>query len=223
MDSSHLPDCGTWIQTESGLALDLIAPDPRAIDPSDLAVGLARQPRFCGHTDIHREAWNVAEHSILVAGLARRMGFTRRIVAFALLHDGHEAFTGDHTSPYKVAIRRLLAELGVDGSEFPLERVARTIQHAIHTRFDLPHPTHQEAHAIKHCDLMALALETRQLMAPTPAARKWVELPEPPDGIRLQPRCGQASRIRFLAELDATLADVREAPEADTFMWGDLS
>lgn len=85
----------TW---PSGTAVDLALPDLDMIDLRDIAHALALLPRYTGHTPT---AYSVATHCLIgshfvPAGLALEF----------LLHDAHEAYLGDVSTPLK----RLLAE-----------------------------------------------------------------------------------------------------------------
>lgn len=72
----------------------------------DIAVSLSRQPRFGGHT---REPWTVLDHSLFTGELAKHVTdpdpdepfFHRHLVLAALLHDAHEAITGDVPTHFK--------------------------------------------------------------------------------------------------------------------------
>lgn len=57
-----------------------------------IAEALSKINRFSGHT---RLPWSVAAHSVLVAAICP----THALKGWALLHDAHEAFIGDITSP----------------------------------------------------------------------------------------------------------------------------
>lgn len=160
--------CEPWAQTYTGRAVDLLRPDPLSIDIEDIAVTLARIPRFNGHT---RTAWSVAAHSLAVERVCQPTGTmpepAERLIA--LLHDAHEAYTGDIINPMQVAI-------GKGG----IRDVQYALQQAIHHRFGLPtfipEPTRG---MVKHADLVMLATEKAQLMGPEP--RPWVDLPPPAD------------------------------------------
>jgi 5'-deoxynucleotidase YfbR-like HD superfamily hydrolase len=94
------------VLTRSGMLVPLNQPTAEHIRLGDIAHALARIPRFNGHTI---EPWSVADHSRLVARLLPDdVGPTLRLAA--LLHDGHEAYLGDITSPVAEALRR-----GADG------------------------------------------------------------------------------------------------------------
>lgn len=86
----------------------------------DIATSLGRQPRFGGHT---MRWWPVLLHSLVVHDLALRTGLTSRTALLGLIHDGHEAVTGDIPRTWKTdemrAIQkeldvRILAELGIE-------------------------------------------------------------------------------------------------------------
>lgn len=163
----------TWIQTHSGRVLDLVRPDPEAIHINDLVVPLSRMPRFSGHTVSRRQACNVALHSLLVEALMPPDAPPSARLA-ALLHDAHEAFTGDITSPMQQALGAYsLAAAGA------LKRIQFDLQDAIERAIGLNVSIRFEYRAeIKQADLLALAIEKRDLMAPSP--EPWPGLPDPP-------------------------------------------
>jgi len=150
-----------WIQTFSGRAFDLSAPDPASVDPQDLAHALAMQPRYCGHCAWH---YSIAQHSILVAEIvaatAPELGLA------ALLHDGGEAYTGDWSSPLKA----LLGERSHGSASGNVARqVEERAQAAVNDRFGVS-LTPVDRRIVKHADLVALATEKRDLFGPAPRA-----------------------------------------------------
>lgn len=77
-----------------------------AMSLQDIATGLSKMPRFGGQTTI---PWTVADHvvaaahyiqNLLVMGF-RPHGATPNLVAHVLLHDAHEAMTGDIPTSFK--------------------------------------------------------------------------------------------------------------------------
>jgi hypothetical protein len=93
-----------WIPTFTGKLIDIRDPDPKLIDPIDIAVSLARKPRWNGHT---QQAITVAEHS-----LAGSYEFAGRREAFKfLLHDAQEAYLGDVSRPVKLLLGKVWDEL----------------------------------------------------------------------------------------------------------------
>lgn len=69
----------------------------------DIALGLSRQPRFAGQC---RRWWTVLDHSLFAAELAARDGESDRTVLAVLLHDAHEALTGDIPTSLKTEQQR---------------------------------------------------------------------------------------------------------------------
>lgn len=154
----------TLCKTVSGAYVDLVAPGWKSIPIDDVATGLALTNRFAGQTRAERPI-AVAEHSLVVAALARPQA---RLPA--LLHDAHEAFTGDWTRPAIEALR----ELGGDGVRKALRRMRRGLDVAIARRVledceaKTPHGTSLEAELLAdemagpwvgHADDEALRLE----------------------------------------------------------------
>lgn len=118
----------------------------------EIAHALAQINRFTGHC---RRPYSVAEHSLLVADIARANcnGWARPVVELAaLMHDAHESVTGDAASP----IKRVLGEAW---QWFEDEQQTALLQgHGLMGIFNLHYG------AIKHADLVALATERRDLM-----------------------------------------------------------
>ncbi|SFJ57590.1 HD domain-containing protein [Celeribacter neptunius] len=116
-----------WQRMLSGRRLDLLDPTPMDIEIEDIAHGLAFVARWNGQT-IGDYAYSVAEHSILVEEIFRRL-YPNEPVKWqlaALLHDAPEYVIGDMISPVKAAI-------GPDYGELDDRLTA-----AIHIRFGLP-------------------------------------------------------------------------------------
>lgn len=171
------PAVAPWMQTASGLALDMLAPTPAMVTLGDIAHHLARIPRFNGAT-LGDVPWNVAQHSLLVAELMPPDSPPQALLA-ALLHDAPEAYVGDMIAPMKAAVRSLNAN-----GLMTLDVIESRLRHAILTAFALPSPLPNDwARDIKHADLQALRIEAEQLMAPPPA--DWIPLPETPNPPKL--------------------------------------
>lgn len=90
--------------------------DTGVMSPEDIAHSLAQMPRFAGQLE---ERWTVLEHSLFVEELAAEQDYgdrqrMRAVRIAALLHDAHEAVTGDITTHFKtVGMRGLQAGLDV--------------------------------------------------------------------------------------------------------------
>lgn len=169
-----------WIQTSTGRAFDLL--DPRAEDVvvADIAHALSRINRFSGHT--HGQPYSVAHHSMLVAELLASWGAPPSIVREGLLHDAGEAYYGDITSPVKRALRDLMVgnkavrvdEASVVHLLAALESLTVPIDRVVRSALTLPE---HETPIVKRADLVALAIERRDLFDGLPEPRDW-ELPE---------------------------------------------
>ncbi len=95
----------------------LVLPDNNATPPlQDIALSLSRVPRFAGHTV---DPWSVAEHSMVVALIARyrtppeHFGsppIGTRQEMYGLVHDMHESVTGDTPSTWKPAALRAMQD-----------------------------------------------------------------------------------------------------------------
>lgn len=210
-----------WIQTRSGVAFDLLAPAADMVKREDIAHSLSRLARYSGHTI---ETWTVAEHSLLVADLLASWGCPAAVVREGLLHDAPETYYGYTVSPVAAAMREILVGAldGVlDGMQVtgargdahmldPLRRLRECVDRVVRAALSLPET---ETPIVKRADLVALAIERRDLMVP--CERDW-SLPEyaPRDWPRLVPAAGEAFSpgvkigAAFLARWDALDAEV---------------
>lgn len=145
----------TWMLTATGATVDLRNPQAASISTLDVAHSLALTNRFTGHT---ARPYSVAEHSLLVEEImSREFGpMPPAALLAALVHDAHEAYLGDISTPLKQA--------------FPfwaLEDVEQRIWLAVQHHFHTHEASRDYASIIKRCDLMALAMERRDLLPPT--------------------------------------------------------
>lgn len=86
------------VLTFTGKRVNLLDPDPRAIDIMDIAVGLANQTRFNGQAPGY--SYQVAQHCVWGSHQFEDPEMALRF----LLHDAHEAYTGDIVRPMRTAI-----------------------------------------------------------------------------------------------------------------------
>lgn len=199
-----------WVQTRSGRAVDLLDTKPEQIFAEDLAVQLARIPRWNGAT-LGRpdEVFPVAAHSVLVANLMPPDA-SPALRLFALLHDADEAYTGDIPSPLKWAMRHILQRNGCTIN--PLRHIADTIQRAVLDAVGLFGPVPHRWHdAVKAADLLAMALEDKYLMALHP--RLWISLPDVAR-VALQPMtCSpKTAALSFMFSLQRYVRDAGVTP-----------
>lgn len=180
----------TWMQTYSGQAFDLLHPDPRAVRFTDLGISLSRCNRFIGHT-AHDVPYSVAQHSYL-AEQALPADASPGVRLLTILHDAHEAFIGDIPSPVKMALRAAHPR-AIEA----VKLLANRVQDAVHRAFGL-HPWEWEPGdamaaiaAVKHADMLMLAAEKRDLMAP--CDRAWDALPDPEAVPKIDPLASNAA------------------------------
>lgn len=149
-----------WMQTHKGHAYDLDhEPDPWAIDLQDVAFALAHLNRYNGHAG----AYSVAQHSVLAASVAKAWGLPEGVQRAALMHDAHEAYTGDCPSP----IKRVLGETW--------ERFERMHATAVRRRFAVGVALPSVVTTI---DLRLLVTERRDLLGDK-QTRPWLVEVEP--------------------------------------------
>lgn len=149
-----------WMQTSTGGQFFF---DPAegvsSIDIVDIARSLSRIIRFAGHSSA---PISVAEHSCVVMEIVAAEGGSDRQQLYALLHDAHEAYTGDTTRPLKEFLQ---ARYHVDLRSFETE-----VQTRIYTALGIPLPEPSELASIVKADHYALAVERNRYM---PSAHRW--------------------------------------------------
>lgn len=140
-----------FVQTQSGVCVDVLAPDLSRVSLTDLATSLSRLPRFLGNTKAGTP-YSVAQHSLLVLRILEDQGQPSTILRAGLLHDAHEALMGDIPTPIKAALGE------------PMRALEGRLQAAVFRRFGLSmtlahHPL------LSWADRVALHSERRDLLA----------------------------------------------------------
>lgn len=144
------PTRDIYVTTASGRRWRLLDPSPADVDFRDIAAHIARICRFigAGHT-----FYSVAQHSVLVAAQ-----LPPHMRLYGLLHDAHEAYLGDMSSPLKWALAV------INGREV-LDAIIGMQDAAIHAAAGLPWPPPREvAEAVHAADQRAFCTEWRDLM-----------------------------------------------------------
>jgi hypothetical protein len=180
----------SWIQTASGRRFDLAAPEAAMVDfDTDVPDALARIARFTGH--IGSGPYSVAQHSVHCCDVVLAETGDPLAAAYALLHDAHEAYIGDWSTPLKQAISTV--ERGCDvlqhfgHVEQTLKRLEDRVIEAVHAAAGLPLPGHLHKTIVKDIDYRMLHAERRQLLDTKlrPSQAWWYDgTPEQPRPIR---------------------------------------
>ena len=152
-------DASSHMVTATGHEVDLRYPQVQSITLADISHHLAQINRYTGAC---RRPYSVAEHSLLVLEIVERvMTLDLHGRMAALMHDAHEAYTQDLSTPAK-------GQVGDAWHNFE-GRLQRTVLSA----FALNAAAHHHAMAIKQADLIALATERAQLLPTGPGISLW--------------------------------------------------
>lgn len=157
-----------WIETYTGRKLYLAAPafltigatdeaneaTSHQIHLDDIVQGLTLRCRYNSQCKFH---WSVAAHSLLVWRICSALyGETNHdLMGGCLLHDGHEAYGPDYTSPFKAMLRYMGVHI--------LDELNDLIQEHVYGTFNIS-LSETEEKIIKKCDLIARVLEADKLM-----------------------------------------------------------
>jgi hypothetical protein len=179
-------------------------------DIEDIAHALSIIPRFTGHTC---RPYSVGEHSLLVLAIVRAGGHGVHTQMAALLHDAHEAYTNDLSTPAKAA---------VDGHIGAWSAFERSIAQPLREQFGIGHLAPITWDAVRYADLKALATERRDLTKYDPHRHSpWYIIDNPgnpikPWGRAISHHTPPWERVRdgFLAEYESLRQSIRNAQQA---------
>jgi hypothetical protein len=135
---------GESIITASGRRFWPLDPRPEDVDIEDIAHGLSRKARYCGH--VPDRLISVAEHSLAVADLLA--GTPAELCG--LLHDAAEAYLPDVCAPIKHAVM-------IRGMPFAVAE--ERIMACVYRRYGIVPPSPAITAAIHGADLAARAAE----------------------------------------------------------------
>jgi len=104
----------SWMITASGAEYHFTGykactENGRPVRIEDIAHQLSMINRFCGAT---KRPYSVAEHSLFVSELLQRDGRSAIAQLAGLMHDAHETYTNDVSSPAKEAINLRAVQSG---------------------------------------------------------------------------------------------------------------
>ncbi len=137
----------SWIQTFTGRKFDPMQPYVYDVCIEDIAHALALTCRFSGHCQTF---YSVAQHSILVSHIVPDCD-----ALWGLLHDAAEAYLVDLPRPIKQALRQQ--------GNTAFDDMEAAVMRAVCARFGL---NEQQPQSVSEADLVLLATEARDLMAP---------------------------------------------------------
>jgi hypothetical protein len=163
-----------WVETRSGTKFDLLDPTPAMVSIEDIAWGLSRINRFNGQTELILP-YSVADHSLWVAEYLYTLTGSAEVALHGLLHDAHETYTGDITTP----IKKLAGVIGI------IVALQDRIQQAIHGALNLPLKIPA---VVERADNMAMAMEVKLMLPSRGEGWKLVELDQVSGAIP-KPRC----------------------------------
>ena len=139
-----------WIVTADGHEASLEFPTHADYEIERIAHSLAQINRFNGHA---ARPYSVAEHSLLVLDIAKtKLGLDAHGQMAALMHDAHEAFVGDVTSPMKGLLGSAMCRLEMRHANL------MSLRYGYHVAMT------NNAMELKMADLMALAVERAALL-----------------------------------------------------------
>lgn len=166
------------IQTFTGVAFNILDPDPETVRLEDIAHALAHICRYNGHC---ARFYSVAEHSAWGAThLAAGYGFS--VQRAFLLHDAAEAYIGDICTPVKHALGDVV------------HTIEARILRAVHQRFGID--AVPSLH-IAEIDRVMLGLEVRDLVA-KPLVGTWPDMTNLPHVSWRPGLSAEAAKIHFL-------------------------
>jgi hypothetical protein len=184
------------IHTFSGIAFDLLDPQPSMVHLEDIIHSLSLVNRFNGAALF---PYSVAQHSLHVASL-----LPAGLRLEGLLHDAAEAYIGDMVSPLK----QVMPEY---------KQVEARINAVVAEVFGLAYP---EPAAVKQADLAVLSAEREQVLQPSYGP--WFKAFPQPAPIHIQPRAWQAVKASFASALQTEFA-LRQASPAPSGAEADAS
>lgn len=178
----------TCMETYTGKLFHFTDPSLDMIDIVDIAHHLSMLCRFTGAC---HKFYSVAEHSVRVSRIV-----PRELKLEALLHDAHEAYTGDINTPLKSMLS--MPVIGGIGLTVAIDRL-------ISEKYGIEHS--QLSFALVHeADRILLATEVRDLMAPTvkgawdSALTDQLGFPYKPLADTIEPLTAKQAEIAFIME-----------------------
>jgi hypothetical protein len=157
----------TWHPSLSGHPIELLKPRLEDVDFFTMATALSQINRYTGQT---LSPVSIGMHLLIGCDIA-----PEALRPLWLLHDAHEERLNDQTSPVKETLGALATEMFGPEAAIILDRVRQELERrhdaVIHQAAGLALPTDAQRHELKRIDLIALATERRDFLAPQ--KREW--------------------------------------------------
>ena len=128
------------ILTATGYYFDFNQPEKSVISIVDIGAALSKMCRFTGHCNYF---YSVAQHSVLVSHIV-----PKEFAMQGLMHDAHEAYTGDMTTPLK----RLIPEY---------QEIESRVEKVVRSHYELPVELDP---SVKDADMIMLMNERNALL-----------------------------------------------------------
>jgi hypothetical protein len=232
-----------WMQTFTDRKMDVTAPDEAPIDFLEIAIVLARINRYTGHTS---RPFSVAQHCVIGHDALRAKYPERPDFALAfLLHDAHEAYTGDIATPIQNALEHFIAQILLDHQDMwgvhndsaltgayqaaieagrgAFRRMKSGLDAVIFKAAGAEFPMDPEVKdVVRAMDRVMLVTERRDLMGPSPGS--WGEYDQAePLNQTIYPWQRHVAAQRWLSRLETYMGKIdRAAPAKAGWDWGDV-
>lgn len=196
-----------WKQTITGRVFPMAGFTASDIDlHGDVAPALARICRYGGH--VPGNPYSVAQHCCIGADAALEETSDANLAAYVLLHDAHEAYFGDMTTPVERWLTALELELfGTSNQASALISTAKArLDTAIWRAAGLPPPGRTYRDGVKSYDLRLLATERLQLLMHCPIS--WGAEVEAAQPIRMRGRISAWPVAKAIDEYQRRLDDL---------------
>lgn len=151
-----------WMQSRFGKAIDMLEPRAEDVNLWECCLSMANANRYAGAAE---PSVSIAFHSMIACDAA-----APDVRPWVILHDFHEAYITDITTPCALALESLAREQygAVNVVKGTIRELKRRHDVAIYAAAGLAMPSPEQRAAIRAADLVALATERRDFMAAPP-------------------------------------------------------
>ncbi|NOT72427.1 MAG: DUF4031 domain-containing protein [Hyphomicrobium sp.] len=189
--------------TSLGKRLDLLNPSPKDMNLGEIALSMSNQCRYNGCVS---RFYSVAEHSVLMSWWAKDEGYDETTRIAMMMHDAHEAYTGDITKSVQDVLFMGNPHARAD-FEALKDRIDAAIKELIGFRYDT------KSVVVVEADQRILLDERRVLLAPGDPPIVWGVDEEgyAPLGVKIRNWNPEEAFSHFTTEL-MLLGVIKETP-----------